>query len=186
MAKNRRTQAERREETRRVVLESAIRLFGEKGYAGTSLDDVAKDCGLTTRPVYHYFGNKEGLFREALEATEERIVEHMQANPGASVVEGWHHYLEFCKDPAFRRIVLIDGPNVLGRARWADSAVTRNAKVAGAAVEDQSNSGKFRSELRNRMLMGALAEAALMVAEADDLDMAQVESEALIKEMFDA
>ena len=57
----RRTQAQRREETQQAVLDSASRLFGEKGYAGTSLEEIAADCGLTIRPIYHYFGNKKAL-----------------------------------------------------------------------------------------------------------------------------
>ena len=58
----RRTQAERREESRQAVLDSACRLFGARGYAATSLEDIAADCGLTIRPIYHYFGNKLALF----------------------------------------------------------------------------------------------------------------------------
>ena len=59
--KPRRTQAERRAQSRQAVLDSACRLFGEKGYADTSLEEISADCGLTIRPVYHYFGNKKSL-----------------------------------------------------------------------------------------------------------------------------
>ena len=58
----RRTQAQRRAASRQAVLDSACRLFGEKGYTGTSLEEIAEDCGLTIRPIYHYFGNKKALF----------------------------------------------------------------------------------------------------------------------------
>ena len=68
MTAKRRSQAERRAETHKLVLASACRLFGERGYAATSLDDIAVDCGVTTRPIYHYFGNKKALFAAVNEA----------------------------------------------------------------------------------------------------------------------
>ena len=66
----RQTQAERRETTQIKVLESACRIFGSKGYADTSLKDIAADLGLTITPIYHYFGNKQSLFLAVTEAME--------------------------------------------------------------------------------------------------------------------
>ena len=63
----RRTQEQRRNESRQAVLDSACRLFGDKGYADTSLEEIAADCGLTIRPIYHYFGNKKALFAAVLQ-----------------------------------------------------------------------------------------------------------------------
>ena len=62
----RRTQAQRREETQGKVLACARQLFGEKGYQGTALEDIASEAGTTIRPIYHYFGNKEALFELSL------------------------------------------------------------------------------------------------------------------------
>ena len=62
MSEQRLTQSERRAKSSAAVLASACHLFGSKGYTSTSLDDIARDCGLTTRPIYHYFGNKKALF----------------------------------------------------------------------------------------------------------------------------
>ena len=73
----RKTQAQRREESSKAVLESATRLFGEHGYADTSLEQIAEDCGLTIRPIYHYFGNKKALFAAVNDAMEARILEAM-------------------------------------------------------------------------------------------------------------
>ena len=127
MDKQRRTQAERRAETRAAVLESACRLFGNKGYADTSLDEIATGSGLTIRPIYHYFGNKVQLFAAVNDVMEERIVASLQANaadaPKDPVLSAWRAFLGLCEDSEFRRIVLIDSPNILGRERVSDLSV---------------------------------------------------------------
>ena len=80
----RRTQAERRTETRAAVLESACRHFGSKGYADASLEAIASDCGLTIAPIYHYFGNKRSLFEAVVDRMNDRILETLQSGPAAS------------------------------------------------------------------------------------------------------
>jgi AcrR family transcriptional regulator len=168
--RQRRTQAERRAETRAAVLESACRLFGSKGYADTSLDEIAAGSGVTIRPIYHYFGNKVQLFAAVNEVMEERIVASLQANaatgPKEPILSAWRAFLELCEDSEFRRIVLIDSPNILGRERWSESPVTRTA--AALLSRYRGNLNRRSAEIAGRMLMGALSEAALSIAESDD------------------
>ncbi len=166
----RRSQAERRAETRAAVLESATRLFGTKGYAQTSLEEIAAACGTTIRPVYHYFGGKQQLFEAVNGVMEERILSSMQgADPsgGGDPAVAWRSFLELCRDPIFRRVVLVDAPAVLGRARWESSAVTR---AALALFHDEDAGGEGGGRLVARMLVAALAEAALAIAESADPD----------------
>ncbi|MBW2497355.1 MAG: TetR/AcrR family transcriptional regulator [Deltaproteobacteria bacterium] len=187
--KSRRTQAERRAETRGAVLESACRLFGSKGYAETSLEEIAAACGMTIRPIYHYFGNKRELFAAVNEVMEERIIASMQTQP-AAVAAGdprlvaWRAFLDLCQDPEFRRIVLIDSPNVLGRERWAASAVTRFAQ--GLLRGPLGGTGPETPELAVRMLIGAFAEAALSIAESDDPEQASREADVLVTRLVEA
>jgi len=177
----RRTQAERREESRQAVLDSACKLFGDKGYADTSLEEIAADCGLTIRPIYHYFGNKKALFTAVNEVMEQRILDSMVE--GGGVLENWRGYLDLCDDPGFRRIVLVDSPNVLGRERWANSPVSQKVREA-MATEAGDKAEQFRQRLLNSVVMGAFAEAALTVAEAEDLALAKRESERLMVALF--
>ena len=182
----RRTQAERRAESRQAVLDSAVRIFGEKGYAGTSLEDIAADCGLTIRPIYHYFKNKKGLFAAVNDVMEQRIIDAMRVGEdGVSLAENWSAHLALCDDPAFRRIVLLDSPNVLGRERWAGSPVSEKARASLDGLAGHGEAGTFRSELQRRVLMAALAEAALTVAEAENIDAARREAEELMARLFD-
>lgn len=55
--------------TRAGILEHAARLFAEKGFAGTSLQDIADAVGLTRPAVYHYFGSKERVLAVLVEET---------------------------------------------------------------------------------------------------------------------
>lgn len=187
--KPRRTQAERREQSRQAVLESACRLFGENGYAGTSLEGIAADCGLTIRPIYHYFGNKKALFAAVTAHMSERIIDTMvvdkDMDPELALKRSWRNFLDLCDDPGFRRVVLIDSPNILGREQWSSSPVYLRAReLANATQLPRGAAKKFRYTLLNRIMMSAMAEAALMVAEADDIPMAKREAERLIMNMF--
>lgn len=51
------------EATQRRLLEAADRLFARGGYEGTSLRDLVAETGVNKRMIYHYFGDKAGLYR---------------------------------------------------------------------------------------------------------------------------
>ncbi len=178
----RRTQEERRAETRAAVLASATRLFGRKGYADTSLDEIASDAGVTTRPIYHYFGSKLELFEAVNAGMEERIVASLQESEGDDL-EAWQRYLTICEDPEFRQIVMLDAPKVLGRERWATSRVTR---TVAARLGSPGPGIEPLPELGVRMLIAALAEAALGIAEADDPTRASREAGRLVSALVSA
>src|SRR5687768_11146080 len=103
-------QQQRTESTIGLLLESATRLFGERGYAGTSLEDIALDCGLTIGAIYHHFGNKKALFSAVNEAAEQRIIDAGKdiaaAHPGHHLLNQWQVFMTLCDEPGFRRIVL--------------------------------------------------------------------------------
>lgn len=189
MAEKRRTQAERRAETYKQILDSATRLFGERGYASTSLEDISADCGVTTRPIYHYFGNKKQLFAAVNEAMEQRILDAMSEpssdSPKEYMKQRLQTFLALCDDPAFRQIVLVDSPNILGRERWAETPVTVKVREKFAHAGGLSDQAQFRSELLARMMIGAFAEAALMIAESDDIEMAKTQTNRLMQKFID-
>jgi AcrR family transcriptional regulator len=67
MKRKRKTQAERREETREQVLAAAARVFARNGFHGTSLEAVAEEAGFSRGAVYYNFTDKEELFLELLD-----------------------------------------------------------------------------------------------------------------------
>ena len=108
------------EATRRAVLASARSLFGSKGYAQTSVDQIAAGARVTKGAVYHHFANKEALFRAVhaeveSEAQARAIAARDPAQPLVdqivAMVDG---YLDAALDEEIRRITLIDGPALLG------------------------------------------------------------------------
>lgn len=182
----RRTQAQRRAETRAAVLESACRHFGSKGYADASLEAIASDCGLTIAPIYHYFGNKRALFEAVVDRMNDRILESLQSastGRGETGRSAWGSFLELCGDPGFRRIVLIDAPIVLGREHWAESAVYR---AAGDLLNQGRAATSDVSRLERRMVLGALAEAALTIAESNDPERLAAKSEEQVAKLLAA
>lgn len=187
-------QQQRTDTTIDLLVRSATRLFGERGYAHTSLEDIALDCGLTIGAIYHHFGNKKALFAAANEAAERRIIDCVEsaADPVAqnkAVAEGevlqlfqkrWRALLNLCNEPGFRRIVLIDSPNVLGRDRWTSSDVTKSMQ----ALSDVTARRSIELELALRIMRGAAAEAILALAEADNSDSTRRVVDAVINRLL--
>jgi len=178
----RRTQAERRAGTQAQVLASACRFFGEKGYANTSLDEIAADCDLTIRPVYHYYGNKRELFAAVNAYMEQKIVDALNTKAvDGDFLAGWQAFLALCDDAGFRQIVLIDSPNILGRDRWINNDVMTTASLLSRSVVKNAQ----QKELIVRMALGAMAEAALMIAAAENPAALRRQATTLIKGLLE-
>ena len=108
------------EATRRAVLTAARSLFGRKGYAQTSVDEIADAARVTKGAVYHHFDGKEALFR-AVHAEVEAEAQARAISAGDPVkppidqiVAKVNAYLDAALDEEIRRITLIDGPAMLG------------------------------------------------------------------------
>lgn len=121
----RRTQADRTAATRAALIAAGRKLFAEHGYAGVGTETLVRDAGISRGALYHQFGDKTELFAEVLADVEADVTQRIGAAiPGGSTdlvavltagVEAW---LDACESPEVRRIVLIDGPSVLGWERW--------------------------------------------------------------------
>jgi AcrR family transcriptional regulator len=173
----RRTQAERTSATRRALLDAARVQFAEKGFAGTGREQVAAAAGVTRGALYHHFGTKEGLFRAVVEELEAGLAEQVAtaamagADPVDELRRGCLAFLDACLEPAVRRIVLLEAPVVLGWDAWREIdaryglALVRSG-LAGAL--DQVGLAPAAVDPLAHLLLGALNEAALLVATADD------------------
>jgi AcrR family transcriptional regulator len=108
------------EATRQAVLAAARSLFGQKGYAQTSVDEIAAAARVTKGAVYHHFAGKVALFRavyaeveaEAQARTAEAV--DPKGSPIDQIVAGVNAYLDVALDAEIQRITLVDGPAVLG------------------------------------------------------------------------
>lgn len=171
MKKSTRTQGERRAETQAAVLQSACKLFGNKGYNQTSLEDIAEDCGTTIRPIYHYFQNKKNLFNAVTETYEQQLVDALsavdeQTDGPTEATDYWQAFSQLATNASFRQVVLIDSPHILGRERWVNTAVM--VKASEIIQQRFPTLQGINQTLFTRMLIGALSEAVMVFAEAKD------------------
>ena len=171
----RRTQRERTESTRQALVEAATRAFGDDGYRGAAAAAVARRAGVTSGALYHHFSGKRDLFRAAVEATQAalagRVAEAATAgqDPWERLELGVAAYLAACRERSVRRLVLVDGPSVLGRDEWRQLDASHHLRPLRAALAAAMRAGLLERrppEPLARILLGALSEAGL-VADAE-------------------
>ena len=118
-----RTQAARREQTQRLLVSAARKLFASKGFAATSTPEIVAEAGVTRGALYHHYADKTALFAAVVE--QEHLLIAMTINAAAggddepgpikAVMAGCDAYLDAMQDPGRRQIMLVDAPAVLGR-----------------------------------------------------------------------
>lgn len=160
------------EENRIKLIGAARKAFGRKGYAAASMDELTADVGLTRGALYNIFGDKQGL----LAAVVHQIDSEMAARAkeiGARAGDGWNGllaegtaYIEMSLDPEVQRIVLLDGPAVLGDpSQWPSQSnclQVTHAKVTRLIAEEILKPVDAEAAAR---LLGSMAfDAALWVA----------------------
>jgi len=181
-----RTQAERSEATRSTLIEAARPLFAERGYAGVGAEEIVRAAGLTRGALYHHFGGKRDLFEAVYERLEAGLAQRIAegalsggaAEPLAALRAGAEMFLRACTEPEVQRIVLIDGPAVLGWDRWREIAAEHGLGLIEATLQAAIEAGAIAEQPVRplaHVLMGALDEAAMLVARADDPDLMRVE-----------
>ena len=171
---------ERIEQGRRTVarmVEAAHELFAENGYAGTAMEDVVARAGVTRGALYHHFDGKRGLFAAVFEAAQQTIAQRIHESaldardPWQAILAGSRAFLEAAGEPGLRRIVLIDGPAALGWAEWRRLDELYGVRELREGLEHLRREGLLKPvpvEAATRLLSGALNEAVLWTAEADD------------------
>ncbi|HUF85499.1 MAG TPA: helix-turn-helix domain-containing protein, partial [Acidimicrobiia bacterium] len=109
--RHRRTQAERSATTRAALLAAGRALFGERGFAGTSREQIVERAGVTRGALYHHFAGKEDLFRTVFEEIEREMTDHLTKvaldapDPLEALRVGCREFLDIAMAPAVQRIV---------------------------------------------------------------------------------
>jgi AcrR family transcriptional regulator len=174
-----RTQAERSEATRAALIGAARELFAARGYAGVGTEEIVRAAGVTRGALYHHFDGKQELFAAVYEAIEvelaERIANGALAASASSPLEamraGAEMFLAACTEPDVQRIVLLDGPSVLGWDRWREIAAEHGLGLIEATLQAAVDAGSIPAQPVRplaHVLMGALDEAAMLVARAEE------------------
>ncbi|HJQ05216.1 MAG TPA: TetR/AcrR family transcriptional regulator [Nocardioides sp.] len=174
-----RTQAERSAATRAALVSAARALVAEHGYAALSTDQIAKAAGVTRGALYHQFDGKEELFAAVFEQVESEIAERIDAFIEAAAptdvestlranIDAW---LATCAEPDFHRIALIEAPAVLGWERWREVGLRYGVGLVESALSSLIEAGLVADRPVRplaHVLVGALDEAALYCAQAED------------------
>lgn len=175
-----RSNRERTASTRRALLEAARALFVARGYADTSTPEVAASAGITRGALYHHFADKQDLFRHVLEAEAEAVRDDILAaarpgpSPQAALIDGAEAYLQAMTLPGRTRLLLIEGPAVLG----SEQALAIDQANAGSTLREglaaALDARDVDVDALTRLLSAAFDRAALEIdAGADAVAMRQ-------------
>ena len=188
-------QAERRAATTEAIVKSARRLFGERGFAITTIDDIADAAGVAKGAVYHHFATKEAVFEAVFDQVSHDLVLEVdraartEKDVLAAMVTGTQHYFEACANGPTGQIILRDGPAVLGWERWREiDARHFGGKIprAVAAAMDAGLIARQPVEPLARLLLGAVTEAAVACAGRSDVLKAGGEYSRAFKSLLEA
>jgi len=189
------TQAERRAATIESILSAGRRLFGERGFAATTMDDIAEQARVAKGAVYHHFATKEALFEAVFDQVSRALVQETdrtvrtEKDVLAAMVAGTQHYYAACAKGPTGQIILRDGPAVLGWERWREiDAQHFGGKIPRAltAAMDAGLIARQPVEPLARLLLGAVMEAAVACAGRSDVLKAGNEYARAFKSLLDA
>ncbi len=172
--------AEHIQDTRAALLDAAGELFAEDGYAGTGTGDIVARAGLTRGALYHHFRDKPGLFRAVMDAVAGELASGLIAQQLAGAAdgatgawdqlrEGFQAFLDACTGSDFQRIVLIDGPAVLGHDAWSDLVEQHGLGLLRTWLQraiDDAQIDPLPVEPLARLLGALIGKASLYIARA--------------------
>jgi AcrR family transcriptional regulator len=166
------------ENTRQTLLETGARLFAEREYADLSAEELVQAAGLTRGALYHHFDGKKGLFEAVLDEVEQQAAQRIRAaidssaDPVERVDRAMETFLDICTEPAYRHIVLLQGPIALGWRRWREIDQRHLSGLVFEGAQRLLDAGGIQPhppELLASAFYGALTEMSLTIAESDDL-----------------
>jgi AcrR family transcriptional regulator len=180
--------------TRESLLHAAHELFAQRGYADVGTEEIVARAGVTRGALYHHFADKRDLFRAVHEELERELVADIGAQIGAIedpwelVVTGVGAFLDRCTDPAVMRIALLDAPAVLGWAEWREIDARYGLGLVSFGLQNAMDREVFAAQAVRplaHLLMGALAEAAMVIANAEQPEVARNEVEQPLMALLD-
>jgi AcrR family transcriptional regulator len=181
-----RRQEERSQATRAALVGHARRLFAERGYANVPADEVVTAAGVTRGALYHHYGDKQGLFRAVFEELEREVTEQIaeavagETDVWPSMMRGLAAFLDACERPEVVRIALTDAPAVLGWRTWREIEAEHGLGLITIALDRAVAEGVIAPQpvpVVAQLVLGAVIEAALLIAAAEDREAARASAE---------
>ncbi len=182
------------EATRRKLIRVSRRLFATRGYGGTSIEEITRRANVTRGALYHHFKGKDQIFRAVFEELEQELVVKAaqataaESRPAKRLEAGANAFLDASLDRDVQQIVLLDAPSVLGWKTWQE--IDEQYALAGltAALQAAMDDGLLVRQPAKplaQVLLGALNQAALVIARSDDVAASRAELGRTITRLLD-
>ena len=186
--------------TKRALLDVAQDLFTEHGYAATSLDAIVAGAQVTKGALYHHFAGKQAMFEEVFERVEHQASKAVhdqitgEQDPWLQARAGLRAFLEAVRQPTYRRVVIQDGPGVLGYERFREqeerSTFSNVLAIVASVLNDDLGAGSLEMDepmqrTFARIFFGAMSSAGESVSLAEDPEAASDRVEAAIGIILD-
>jgi AcrR family transcriptional regulator len=165
--------AEQIAQTRAALINAGRHLFGARGFAATSVDDLAAHARLTTGALYHHFSSKAALFEAVFEDAHRRLLDNaLAAGTGASnevdqLLRGFEAFLDAVVQPDLQRILVLDAPAVLGLERFTELDERHAFPVLAETLRAAAAARRLtidHPDTLARLLLGTLTRGAMLIA----------------------
>ncbi len=170
------TRAQQREQTRKALLHHSRRRFATAGYNAVGLTEIVRSAGVTKGALDHHFDSKADLFRAVLEQVQQEVADTVarsadaEDDPWTMLVAGCQAFLTASTAPEVQRIMLVDGPAVLGWTEWRaldEAASVRHLAEALTVLVEEGVIPSQPIAPLTHLISGAMNEAALWLASVD-------------------
>jgi AcrR family transcriptional regulator len=167
--KERRSNADRSQTMRDALIAAGRRLFIEKGYAETSTPEIVSAANVTRGALYHHFEDKAALFRAVIVHESEQVAEQINeatancTSATEALDTGTDAYLDAMTEPGRTRLLLVDGPAVLGH----DAMDHIDRETSGGTIVVGLSAALEREPDAEMMALGRLLSAAFERAAVD-------------------
>ncbi|TIT00495.1 TetR/AcrR family transcriptional regulator [Mesorhizobium sp.] len=163
-------------ETRAKLVAAARHAFGTVGYAEASMDDFTASAGLTRGALYHHFGDKKGLLQAVIAEIDAEMLARLKIVSARAdtlwqgFVDECTAYIEMALEPEIQRIVLRDGPAVLGDpSQWpSQNECIRSMSENLQKLRDEGTTVTVDPEAAARLISGASLHAAQWIANSEN------------------
>lgn len=171
--KSSRSQADRRAATQAALLTAARALFAERGFAGVGAPEIADAAGVTRGAITHHYADKTGLFRAVIQAEAQAVAQALAQVPDGpdALRQGTRLWFQAMQDKGRVRLLLIDGPAVLGPSEMAQiDAATGGGTLAHALAESAPGRDPAQMAALGDVLSAGFDRAALRIVEGAEAE----------------
>ena len=190
-------------DTRQALVDAARTLFTEQGYAATGTEEIVAAARVTRGALYHHCHDKSDLFHAVMEQiareVAERLIDAELSRPATAsqppadawdeVRDGLRAFLDLCVvTDDFQRIVLVEGPAVLGHEAWDELVARHGSNLLGEWLARAVKQGRIAPvpiQPLTRLLIAMISESSLYIARADDRSAARDAMGAVLDRLLD-